>query len=189
MGYDSAATRARLIDAAFDEFVERGLAGARVDRIAAAAKANKQAIYGYFGSKDALYDAVLAARLSVLADKAPFDPDDLVGYAAALFDALGDAPGVLRLTQWIRLERGDATPGEIESHLDKARAVRDALGLPDEALATDVLELVIAMSMTWATMPVSLRSASGGAARARREAHRQALITAVDAVCRAFKTN
>lgn len=51
MAYDSAATRARLLDAAHAEFAERGLAGARVDRIAAAAQANKQAIYAYFGSR------------------------------------------------------------------------------------------------------------------------------------------
>jgi AcrR family transcriptional regulator len=42
--YDSA-TRARLLDAAYAEFSERGLAGARVERIAAVASANKQAIY------------------------------------------------------------------------------------------------------------------------------------------------
>ena len=55
MAYDSAATRARLLDAAHSEFAERGLAGARVDRIAAAAQANKQAIYAYFGSKEQLF--------------------------------------------------------------------------------------------------------------------------------------
>ena len=37
------------------EFSAYGIAGARVDRIASAAKANKQAIYAYFGSKDALF--------------------------------------------------------------------------------------------------------------------------------------
>jgi AcrR family transcriptional regulator len=34
-------------------------AGARVDRIAASANANKQLIHAYFGSKDQLFDAVL----------------------------------------------------------------------------------------------------------------------------------
>ena len=33
MAYDSAATRAPLLDAAYAEFSERGLAGARVERI------------------------------------------------------------------------------------------------------------------------------------------------------------
>ncbi|TFV31258.1 TetR/AcrR family transcriptional regulator [Streptomyces sp. T1317-0309] len=128
MPYDSAATRARLLDAAYHEFSERGLAGARVDRIAAAASANKQAIYAYFGSKDNLFDAVLSDRLSVLADTAPYTPDDLPGYAGALFDALNANPDLLRLTPLAWLERDDATRGEIDSHLEKAVALRTALG-------------------------------------------------------------
>jgi len=77
MPYDSAATRARLLDAAYREFSDQGLAGARVDRIAAAARANKQAIYAYFGSKEDLFDAVLTHRLGELADAVPLTPDDL----------------------------------------------------------------------------------------------------------------
>jgi AcrR family transcriptional regulator len=42
---DSAATKERLLAAATDEFAAHGIAGARVDRIAAAARANKQLIY------------------------------------------------------------------------------------------------------------------------------------------------
>src|SRR5689334_11886003 len=38
-------TRARILAAATAEFAERGLAGGRVDRIAAAADANKERIY------------------------------------------------------------------------------------------------------------------------------------------------
>ena len=55
---DSEATRQRLIEAARREFGEFGIAGARVDRIAANAEANKAQIYHYFGSKDQLFDAV-----------------------------------------------------------------------------------------------------------------------------------
>jgi AcrR family transcriptional regulator len=57
---DSAATKERLLEAATAEFAAHGIAGARVDRIAAAARANKQLIYAYFGSKEQLFDAVLA---------------------------------------------------------------------------------------------------------------------------------
>ena len=41
------------------EFAASGLAGARVDEIAARAGVNKQLVYHYFGDKDALYLAVL----------------------------------------------------------------------------------------------------------------------------------
>jgi AcrR family transcriptional regulator len=54
---ESAATRRRLIEAARVEFAARGSAGARIDRIAAAAKANKAQIYRYFGSKEQLFDS------------------------------------------------------------------------------------------------------------------------------------
>lgn len=54
-----AETRARILEAASAEFAEHGLGGARVDRIAAAAGANKRMLYYYFGNKDALFLAVL----------------------------------------------------------------------------------------------------------------------------------
>jgi TetR/AcrR family transcriptional regulator len=56
---DPAATRNKLLTAARREFAESGLAGARVDEIAARAGVNKQLVYHYFGDKDALYLAVL----------------------------------------------------------------------------------------------------------------------------------
>jgi TetR/AcrR family transcriptional regulator len=54
-----AATRQKLLAAARREFAASGLAGARVDEIAARAGVNKQLVYHYFGDKDALYLAVL----------------------------------------------------------------------------------------------------------------------------------
>ncbi len=56
---DPAATRKKLLAAARREFAGKGLAGARVDEIAARAGVNKQLVYHYFGDKDALYLAVL----------------------------------------------------------------------------------------------------------------------------------
>jgi AcrR family transcriptional regulator len=47
----------QIIDIATEEFVEKGLAGARIDEIAG--KATKRKIYYYFGGKDELYRAVL----------------------------------------------------------------------------------------------------------------------------------
>lgn len=56
---DPAATQRKLLVAARREFASQGLAGARVDEIAARAGVNKQLVYHYFGDKDALYLAVL----------------------------------------------------------------------------------------------------------------------------------
>jgi AcrR family transcriptional regulator len=56
---DAEATRQRILDAAEKEFSAKGLAGARVDVIAAGSGANKRMIYYYFGNKENLYVAVL----------------------------------------------------------------------------------------------------------------------------------
>jgi AcrR family transcriptional regulator len=56
---DPERTRARILRAAKVDFARYGLGGARVDRIAAGAGANKRMLYYYFGSKDDLFLAVL----------------------------------------------------------------------------------------------------------------------------------
>src|ERR1700759_1896148 len=79
---DAARTKQRLLDAARDEFAEYGIAGGRVERIAAAAPCNKALIYAYFNSKDALCDAAFAAHVQAHLDRVSFDgpniPDDAV---------------------------------------------------------------------------------------------------------------
>ena len=54
-----ALTKQDILVAARAEFCEFGLDGARVDRIAERASANKRLLYHYFGNKEALYSAVL----------------------------------------------------------------------------------------------------------------------------------
>jgi AcrR family transcriptional regulator len=56
---DPEGMRLRILDAAKQEFATYGLAGARVDRIAAKAGANKRMLYYHVGKKDDLYLAVL----------------------------------------------------------------------------------------------------------------------------------
>jgi AcrR family transcriptional regulator len=56
---DPARTMAGILAVAHTEFSEKGLAGARIDEIAAATKTSKRMIYYYFGSKEGLYLAVL----------------------------------------------------------------------------------------------------------------------------------
>ena len=56
---DPERTRGRILEAAKAEFAAHGLGGARVDRIATQADANKRMLYYYFGNKDDLFLAVL----------------------------------------------------------------------------------------------------------------------------------
>ena len=59
---DPARNQERILGAATEEFSRYGLGGARVDRIAARAGANKRMLYYYYGNKEALFLAVLESR-------------------------------------------------------------------------------------------------------------------------------
>jgi AcrR family transcriptional regulator len=61
-GRDPARTRSKILEAATGEFARYGLGGARVDRIAARARANKRMLYYYFGDKEGLFLAALEDR-------------------------------------------------------------------------------------------------------------------------------
>ncbi|MEU1161285.1 TetR family transcriptional regulator [Streptomyces sp. NPDC005921] len=106
MAYDSTATKERILAAATTEFAARGVAGARVDRIAARAEANKRAIYDYFGNKTELFALVLERALADLAAAVP-PGEDLPAYAERLFDYHRAHPEALRLVMWEALEIGD----------------------------------------------------------------------------------
>jgi len=58
---DPERTMAEILNVATQEFADKGLAGARIDEIAAATRTSKRMIYYYFGSKEGLYIAVLEA--------------------------------------------------------------------------------------------------------------------------------
>lgn len=77
-GRSSERTRERIFKAATKSFAKLGFDGARVDQIAEAAKVNKQLIYHHFGSKDALFTAVLErAYLDIRTQEAALDLDSL----------------------------------------------------------------------------------------------------------------
>lgn len=56
---DAAGTRRKILQAAIEEFAERGLSGARIDSIAQRSGANMRMIYHYYGNKEELYVYVL----------------------------------------------------------------------------------------------------------------------------------
>ncbi len=53
-------TRELILDAALDEFAERGFEGARIERVAETSGRNKALIYRHFGDKRGLFEASLA---------------------------------------------------------------------------------------------------------------------------------
>ncbi|MFC8219792.1 TetR family transcriptional regulator [Streptomyces sp. NPDC057362] len=153
-----AATHRRILDVATREFAEHGIAGARVERIVAAARTNKAQLYAYFGSKDGLFDAIFFGSLDRIVNVVPIDADDLADWAVRLYDEYLRRPDLIRLATWARLERRPA--GHLVDDADrrddaKLRAIAEAqaAGRVRPGDPFDVLALVIAMSMAWS--PVS----------------------------------
>lgn len=176
------ATRQRLLEAATAEFAERGIAGARVDRIISTARSNKAQLYQYFGSKERLFDEVFAVHIEWLLAEIPLDPDDLPGYAVALYDMCLHRPELVRLAAWMRLERnphGELLPDDPDAGKIAAIAAAQTAGRLDPAIdPADVLSMVTAMAMSWS--PASLQiAASVDDADNLHDRHRTALATAV----------
>jgi len=182
MARDAHATRQRLLDAATAEFAEHGIAGARVDRVAAAAGCNKALIYSYFGSKDQLFDAVMDANVARVLDEVPFRPEDLPGYAGRLFDFLVANPHLLRLATWHRLERADTghepqgLSASIRMKTDSIERAQAGHRLASAFTPEDLYAFTMALASAW-------MSASPYAPAALREdqleARRSAVVEAV----------
>jgi AcrR family transcriptional regulator len=66
MNSKSDETRNRILKAAFDEFATHGIAGARVDRIAASAGVNKAMIYYHFPGKQDLFNVIFQTEMDLL---------------------------------------------------------------------------------------------------------------------------
>ena len=181
MAYDADETRRRILAAATAEFAEHGLAGARVDRIAAAAACSKERLYAHYGDKESLFTAVLNASFAHLGEAASADFASVEDFAVAVFDHLVDNPANQRLLAWARLEqRHDwaASFGVLESvratsvgHLERLVGASQAVdataatGQPDASAASarsaeappwapdDLFALVLAIASAWVQLP------------------------------------
>jgi AcrR family transcriptional regulator len=153
-----AATRQRIIDVATREFAEHGIAGARIERVVAAARTNKAQLYAYFGNKEGLFDAIFFGSLERIVNVVPIDATDLAGWAVRLYDEYIERPELIRLATWARLERrptGHLVADTDRLDQNKLKAITDAqqAGLVRDGDPFDLMAMVIAMSMAWS--PVS----------------------------------
>ncbi|MEV0638021.1 TetR family transcriptional regulator [Streptomyces sp. NPDC050619] len=165
---DPEATKARIFEAAVAEFARYGIAGARIDRIAAQAKANKQLIYAYFGNKAELFTHVLGKVMVDLAASVPVDPDDIEGWIDRLLDYHAAHPALLRLLFWEGIEYGsDELPDETarqDHYTRKAAAIEDgqARGVITDAIPPrDLLFLLTALANWSAAVPQMRRILTG----------------------------
>ncbi|WP_063813225.1 TetR family transcriptional regulator [Herbidospora daliensis] len=175
------ATRQRLLDAAMAEFAEYGIAGARVDRIAAVAGTNKAQIYHYFGSKDQLFDAVFTGIVEMVVRETPLDVHDLPGYAAALARGYDAHPQVARLATWQRLERAEdpPIPRAVESTRTKIEAIAKAQAdgvLPTEFPAGVLLGLLLSLAAAWTSVSPHYTAAVGAMTPDERAGYVEAAV-------------
>lgn len=178
---DAEATRRRLLDAATAEFAAHGIAGARVDRIAAAARSNKAQIYHYYRSKDGLLDAVLADFVARFTTSEAFDAADLPGTAGVLFDFFEEDPDRARLVLWWQLESQAAGAHgrnvEVIEAANAKKLVAIAAAQESGKITTDfppevLHDLVTTIASLWSTFAPGF----GGRPRERTAAERRALV-------------
>ncbi|WP_375387284.1 MULTISPECIES: TetR family transcriptional regulator [Actinomycetes] len=169
--------RSRVLLAARAEFAERGLAGARIDRIAHEARASKERMYAYFCDKTTLFQAVLDLGAADFHESVDLDPADVPAFVAAAFDHALAHPEHLRMLTWARLEgmtyrlpEGQAAPDA------KIEALREAqrIGAVDIAwVPEDLLELLFSVAHAWVQTPIPPEQLTTGT-----EDHRRAAVEA-----------
>ncbi|WP_405823176.1 TetR family transcriptional regulator [Streptomyces sp. NBC_01390] len=161
----STATRAdsvrdRIVSAAKAEFSQYGIAGARIDRIAKAARTSKERVYAYFSSKVALYRFVSTQELAAVSEATGMDPTDLPGYAGRLHDYFTEHPDRFRLMSWgqLELDADDSRPHDafretVTGKVEQLREAQEAGRLDDGWDPVDILVFVHQISTAWAAQP------------------------------------
>jgi AcrR family transcriptional regulator len=112
--YDSARSMADILAVATAEFADKGLAGARIDEIAALTRTSKRMIYYHFESKEALYLAVLENAYRRIRDLEldlhleDLEPEDALRKLVAFtFDYQHDNEPFARLVMNENMHRGE----------------------------------------------------------------------------------
>jgi AcrR family transcriptional regulator len=181
---NAAATKALLLEAATAEFAEYGFAGARIDRIAERAGANKRLLYVYFGDKNQLFDAVVQEQTDAILQAAPMDEGDLCAFAIARFDYVLANPDARRIAAWRAFEEtepSDDERGAFRARIEAVEKAQRAGRIRTDIPAADLFAFVLRITESWLSAPPALLAAGGGDPRSaeRMREHRAALETAV----------
>jgi TetR/AcrR family transcriptional regulator len=142
---DPDATRARILDAAFEQFVDHGFAKVSMRAIAEESGVTKSLIHHHFGTKQQLWDAVKNRAFARYAEEQRAelenaerpDADLLRRGVVNYFRFLSDNPQVVRLLAWTHLE-GDESCGEMDAELVRLGAERIRQGQQSGLFRADV---------------------------------------------------
>ncbi len=173
------ATRERILAAAKTEFSERGLAGARINRIAREANASKERLYAYFQSKEALFAAVTERLVVDVAADTAASGGDMAMYVGLLFDNFVRNPENARLHDWLNFGASDAWEGSaqvlvLKSKLDDIRAGQEAGRIDSAWDPAQLLIMLIEMTKSMACLKDSVRPLLRGNRQANSRASRRA---------------
>ena len=153
---DAERTREAILVAAEDYFARIGFEGTSLQQIAEAAGVARSTPAYFFGSKEALYDAVLTgaiargrraiARAYAEGDDDDRSPDDAVeSFVGALIDFLGQDQNFLRLIQREALGDGGRVAEFFGRSVDEAvaalRPAAEEAGISPERLVLDLVAL------------------------------------------------
>jgi TetR/AcrR family transcriptional regulator len=154
-------TRARILQAAFDLFTDKGFAAVSMRELAEHSGVTKSLIHHHFGTKEALWEAVKdeAFRLYYEDQKRELEvasepgPELLRNGVTRYFRFLQANPQVVRLFSWMHLE-GDTSCNEMDAELIElgARRVREgqeAGVLRDDVNPTHVVTVFINACAQW----------------------------------------
>lgn len=193
-GKRSDATRTALLRAAREEFAGLGLSGARVDRIAEAAGVNKERIYGIFGSKDKLFDAVIIDVMQEFTEVV--DPlwktGDVGAFVASLYDYQRTNPQLLRLLTWEALHRGDDAhdvDGWRREHYRRKLENSMMHFGTDDPFRAGLMTLVICGIPNWLNLVPQLRRLMLGDRANDAESIRAFLVPFAEGAARAMKAD
>lgn len=106
----STATRDVILEAAIEEFIDRGFAGARMEHVAKRAGYNKALVYRWFKDKETLFREALNERFSRRARLLDNLPGTLAGLLAWWSEQNSADPSFMRMILREALDVQDKTP-------------------------------------------------------------------------------
>lgn len=154
-------TRTRILDAAFELFVDKGFAAVTMRELAEGSEVTKSLIHHHFGTKEALWDAVKEAaferyyhsqREELTSAESP-EPELLRNGVIRYFEFLRHNPRVVRLFTWTHLE-GDTSCSHMDAELvelgaERIRQAQEAGLLRNDVNPTHVVTIFIHACTQW----------------------------------------
>ncbi|MBE8471168.1 TetR family transcriptional regulator [Streptomyces justiciae] len=178
-------TRDRIVTAARAEFARYGIAGARITRIAKAAKTSTERLYAYFRSKEELYGFIAEREMCAVSEATRLDPTNLPEYAGRVHDYFIRHPDRYRIMSWGRLElagdTADTVTGEaIRRKAEQIRKAQEAGQLDPSWEPIDILVFLNQIAMAWAGQLDLVDAAADQTHDRSLAARRAAVVRAVE---------